>query len=185
MSKELDIDFYIRSPEIVAKDLIGKIIVKNKFAWVISETEWYGGSDDLASHAYKWKTSRNFPMFKTGAYSYVYLIYWMYHCFNIVTGDEWIPWAVLIRSVIPFSGIEKMRLNRNMFWKKIKGLSDGPGKFAQAFWIDKNHNCIDLISEKSPIKLYENNISKDLNIEATSRIWIKLAKDKLWRFVLK
>ena len=92
-------DFYNRSVVEVAQDLLGKTLVFFNFRGVITETEAYRGADDEASHAFKGPTPRSSIMYGPPGYSYVYLIYGLYHCLNIVTEAEGNPAAVLIRGL--------------------------------------------------------------------------------------
>jgi len=97
--KWLTKDFFMQNTLEVAEKLIWKIIqVWDKKA-MIYEVEAYKWKEDEASHAFGWKTKRNFPMFGEWWKTYIYLIYGMYHCLNITTDKKWIPWAVLIRWV--------------------------------------------------------------------------------------
>ena len=114
----LDYFFYKRDTVAVARQLLGKILVRNYngvlFKGIISETEAYGYKNDPASHAYCGITKRNEVMFGNCGISYVYLIYGYYYCFNIVAHKNDVSaGAVLIRSVIPISGIDIMLHLRN------------------------------------------------------------------------
>ena len=95
--------FYLRRARDVAPDLIGRILVHRldgvRLAGRILETEAYEGPGDRASHASRGRTRRTEPMFWRGGHSYIYLIYGMYHCFNVVTAGEGLPHAVLVRAV--------------------------------------------------------------------------------------
>src|SRR5689334_7638816 len=97
--KKLKQSFYERPTLLVAKELIGKILVFKQFQGIITETEAYFGFDDPASHAFKGVTPRSKVMFGPAGISYVYLIYGMYHCLNIVTEKIDFPAAVLIRGL--------------------------------------------------------------------------------------
>jgi DNA-3-methyladenine glycosylase len=123
--------FYQRSPEKVAKELLGKVFVKRDKELIITETEAYLGPEDLASHARFGPTDRTRIMWYEGGLVYVYLIYGMYELTNIVTGPKDVPGAVLLRAgTVPSTG-EKVT---------------GPGKFSQYLGItrgDKGQNLID------------------------------------------
>lgn len=162
-------DFYNRNTLIVAKQLLGKVLVRkigNKIIRAeIIETEAYCGPNDLACHASKGRTKRTEIMFGQPGHAYVYMIYGMYHCLNIVTEKENYPAAVLIR------GVERII---------------GPGKICRELKIDKNLNGVDIIKSK---KLWiEKGDSKSIKIQKTKRIGVDYAKeykDKLWRFILQ
>lgn len=119
-------DFFVRDTLTVAKELLGKNIVRNidgnKLIARIVETEAYIGPFDKAAHSYNnKKTQRNEVMFKDAGHAYIYFIYGMYYCFNIVTEEENKPCAVLIRAAQPIEGIEYMALNR--YNKRLSDLS--------------------------------------------------------------
>lgn len=187
----LGYDFYQKDAVSAAKDLLNKILVREingkKIMVKIVDTEAYMGAEDKASHAYaNKKTKRTETMFKKGGLAYIYLIYGMYYCFNIVTAEENNPHAVLIRAVEPLQGLEIIKENRKIKSKKIEELTNGPGKLSQALQIDKSLNGCDLVKSN---KLYLlNNEDKNIKIEAAPRVNIEYAeeyKDKKWRFYIK
>ena len=126
--------FYARKADLVAKDLLGTILVhrlkKKMYRARIVETEAYLGQKDLACHASKGRTKRTEVMFGPPGYAYVYFVYGMYDMFNIVTAEEGDPHAVLIRAAEPLDG-----------WKI--NLS-GPGKLTKAMKINRRYNGTDL-----------------------------------------
>lgn len=161
--------FYLRKTEKVAKDLLGKIIVKNIedniiLAGKIVETEAYLSQNDSASHSANGITKRNEAMFDEGGIIYVYKIYGIHHCINVVTEQDSIGSAVLIRAVEPLMGIEKMKKLRGT--ENIYNLCNGPAKLAQAFDFNIKDNSSSLFNSKLFIQQYEN-IGKSLII--TSR----------------
>ena len=185
--KPLPRSFYERYTIDVAKDLLGKLLVRkfpdNSFvAGVIVEDEAYRGEDDPASHAYRGLTPRNRVMFGKPGVAYVYFTYGMYHCLNIVTEPEGVPAAVLIRAVEPVYGIEKMMKFRGK--KDARNLTNGPGKLTMAFNITKELNGIDMTKDDI---LFVSNYDKypKFEIGVSSRIGIKVGLDKPWRFYIK
>ncbi len=176
MSK-LGLSFYQRPVLDVAPDLLGKILVHKNGNQTLSgrivEVEAYSGSDDPASHAYRGKTLRNAVMFGPGGFSYVYFIYGMYHCFNIVCSVVGEPSACLIRAIVPLEGIELMKRRR-----KSEKLADGPGKLCQAMGITRRQSEISL--NGSQIFLMDDGTK--LKFTLSPRIGIRFGKDKLWRF---
>ncbi len=180
----LDRRFYARDTVKVARDLLGKILVRrinnHRLSGMIVETEAYRSSDDPASHSYRGMTDRNRVMFGEVGYSYVYFTYGMYYCLNIVAKDaDTRAGAVLIRALEPLEGIDIMKKNR---MKELYNLTNGPGKLTQALMIDKSLNGIDVTKEGA---LYIINGYKIDEIEVTPRIGIKTALDKYWRFYIK
>ena len=188
---KLDYHFYQRDAVTVAKELLGKFLVREiddqKIIVKIVDTEAYMGAEDKASHAYNnKKTKRTKNMFARGGIAYIYLIYGMYYCFNIVTAAEDNPHAVLIRAVETVKGLELIKENRKIKSKKIEELTNGPGKLSQALKIDKSFDGCDLV-KSNKLYLIENEI-KNLNIKSVPRVNIDYAeeyKDKKWRFYIK
>lgn len=166
-------EFYERNTLDVAKDLLGKKLCRRindkVLSGIIVETEAYT-QDDPACHAFKGKTPRAITIFKKPGISYVYFIYGMYHCFNIVTEPEETAGAVLIRALEPLEPV----VNTN-----------GPGKLCRELFITREHNEIDLTNETSCLWI-ENGIEIPANkIHTTTRIGIKQAIDYPWRFYVK
>jgi len=179
--------FYERDTIIVARELLGKLLVHTigdkLLSGIIVETEAYRASDDPASHAYCGKTARNEPMFGSVGYSYVYFVYGNHFCLNIVAkakGQE--AGAVLIRAVEPVDGLAVMRRHRNQ--KNDYLLSNGPGKLTQALGISRQHNARDLICSKE-LYVVDSRIDVADQIVTSPRIGIKRASVFPWRFYLK
>ena len=153
---KLSKSFYKRDLLTVAKELLGKVLIKknpkNLLAANIIEVEAYNGEIDKAAHTYSGRTERNKVMFNEGGFLYVYLSYGVHHCCNIVTGFEEKGTAVLIRAVEPLKGLDMMIKNR--FSRKLKNdmeiinLTSGPGKVCKALGINKNHSGLDLTEDK-------------------------------------
>ncbi len=185
-------DFYNRNAVIVAKELLGKILVRRlngkEIQCMITETEAYMGPEDKACHAYNNKrTKRTDAMFKQGGHAYVYLIYGMYYCLNVVTGDIDKPEAVLIRAVDPITGLDTIVKNRKVKSNKVEDLTNGPGKLCQALRIDKQLNGYNLVNGKLLYIIRAQN-GQEHDIVSGKRINIDYAeeyKDKLWRFSIK
>ncbi len=186
----LELPFFQRDSITLAQELLGKLLVREidgvKIVTKIVETEAYMGAEDKAAHSYNnRRTPRTEVMFGRAGIAYVYIIYGMYYCLNIVAAKEGIPQAVLIRGVEPIEGLDILRKNRIIKSKKIQDLTNGPGKLCQALNIDKTLNGSDLILDN---KLYIiDNKEKHETISA-KRINIDYAgeyKDKLWRFYIK
>ncbi|MGN7361048.1 DNA-3-methyladenine glycosylase [Paenibacillus sp. SAF-054] len=157
----------------------------------IIETESYGGAEDQGSHAFgNRRTARTEVMFAAGGIAYVYLIYGMYSCLNVVVGDLDDPQAVLIRAVQPVSeqDEELMRRNRGLFSGKAANLSNGPGKLCRALRIDRSLNGCRLDQAAGPLRLESGDPVQDLPIVQCPRINIDYAGDyvsKPWRFYIE
>jgi len=179
-------EFYNRDTIKVAKDLPGKILVRVVNGKVISgtivESEAYRSTDDPASHSYRGKTERNSVMFGEVGHAYVYFTYGNHYCLNIVAKDEATPaGAVLIRAIEPIDGISLMHQYRKT--GNIYNLASGPGKLTQALKITKKQNGIDVTKKGELYVINGKDISKS-EIIATSRIGIRVALDKQWRFLI-
>ena len=183
-------DFYMRDGITVAKDLLGKIIYKKRedgkiFSGRIVEVEAYPGINDKGSHSYNnKKTKRNEKMFEEGGIAYIFLIYGMYQCFNVVVSRKDDPQCVLIRGIEPIENKELMWEVRKV--KKEKDLTNGPGKLTKALGITKEDNGEDLINGTN-IWL-EDDGYKIKDIIETTRIGIDYAEEdalKPWRFYIK
>lgn len=175
--------FYSRDTATVAKDLLGKRLVrqigKKTVSGIIIETEAYRHKDDPASHAFRRKTERNRAMFEEVGRAYVYFTYGMYFCFNVVARKPTVEaGAVLIRGIKPDQGIDIMKKNRGKDDEKI--LSDGPAKLTQAMDITRKHYGVDL-TKISEIYITEG-IEKRRKIFSNPRIGIRQATDNLWNF---
>ncbi|MFI5251051.1 MAG: DNA-3-methyladenine glycosylase [Bacteroidota bacterium] len=187
--RKLPRSFYLRSTLTVAKDLLGRYIVRKArgitLIGKIVEVEAYLGEKDPASHTYRGRTKRNEVMFKEGGHLYVYFTYGMHFCANIVTEEEGIGHAVLLRALEPVQGIEIMRKNRGFEEsdKNDKNLTNGPAKLCQALGIARAQNGVDLIGDT--IILAEGIQTKSSQILSSTRIGINEGKDKKWRFYLK
>lgn len=188
-------DFYKKNSVQLSKDLLGKILVRiidgKRISCRISEVEAYMGTIDKAAHSYSGKkTARTDVMFGEAGHLYVFFIYGMYSCANIVAADIDIPEAVLIRAGIPLEGFDEMAYRR--FKKKYselsnrekKNLADGPGKLCIAMSIDRKDNGEDLCSNTI---FLEDDGCRPI-ITAGKRIGIDYAEeaaDFLWRFYIK
>lgn len=196
----LDRDFYTRDTLTVAKELLGKVLVHEmnglKLAGRIVESEAYKGPEDKAAHSYGGKkTPRVEIMYNEGGYSYVFTIYGMYQCFNVVSEKAGKPQAVLIRALEPVDGLEEMVQNRygksykELNNTQIKGLTNGPGKLCMAMAIGKAQNKLDLCSRNGIDDLYVYNDGyRDFEMEASERINIDYAEEYIhmpWRFTIK
>jgi DNA-3-methyladenine glycosylase len=177
LSETLPREFYRRSTLDVARDLMGCFLVRRigrkTVRARIVETEGYVGEDDLACHASKGRTKRTEVMYGDPGHAYVYLIYGMYHCLNIVTEEKGFPAAVLVRAV-EVEGVPSKETN-------------GPGKLCRFLEIGRDLNGWDL-TRGAKLWLEPGEPVPGRNIQATRRIGVDYAKhckDYLWRFVAR
>ena len=192
--KRLDREYFVRDTKIVAKELLGKYLVREtkrrRMVGKIIEVEAYLGPNDKASHSYNYrKTERTRVMYEEPGTLYIYLIYGMHYCLNVITGPKGIPCAILIRQLFPIEGIEQMFENRNVkIGKNFKNLTDGPGKLCMALNITKeDFNGQDSCSNDSKLFFTQGEKIDYKNIKPNKRIGIDYAeedKDRLLRFTL-
>src|SRR5690349_18567832 len=167
--------FYARSTEIVARDLLGNVLVHGRAAGIIVETEAYPGGDDRASHSSRGITNRTRVIFGPPGHAYVYFIYGMYECLNIVAEPAGTAGCVLIRALEPVAGIEAMRRRRPAA-KGIEDLANGPGKLTLAMSITRSHYGADVTRGKLVVR--EPAEERSLEIVATPRIGITHCADR-------
>ncbi len=185
----LPTSFYTRPADAVAPDLLGRFIIRTlddgtKLIAQIIETEAYLGSPDRASHAHGGRrTPRNQPLYQPGGCAYVYFIYGMYECFNIVTGTADNGDAVLIRAAAPIRGEDLMLANRRRH-SRSRGnprhttpdfLMGGPGKLCQALLIDRSHNLHPI--HRPPLQITAGIPAAPAEIRTGPRIGIDYAGD--------
>ena len=181
----LNKEFYDSGTRSLARKLLGKVLVSETdeglTSGIIVETEAYLFKNDPACHAHKGQTKRNAPMFGQAGTSYVYLIYGMYYCFNVVSAKKGIGEAVLIRALEPLEGKDIMFSRRGV--KKEKDLCSGPGKLCDALAINKSHN--ELCLRKSVLRIKDAPDIKKFKIYQTTRIGINVGKDLPLRYYIK
>jgi DNA-3-methyladenine glycosylase len=184
-------EFYTR-PDVleVARDLLGtKLVVPNRSgkrtAGIIVETEAYRGPEDRASHAWNGRrTNRTETMYGIGGTAYVYFVYGMYNQFNVITNEENLPHAVLVRAVEPVEGLDVMRRRRP--GRSEYELTSGPGRLCIALGIDRGLDKADLLGDR--VWIEEGVSVSPRQIARGPRIGIDYAekwKDKPWRFWIK
>jgi DNA-3-methyladenine glycosylase len=143
MPAKLSEDFYLQKTEVIARKLLGKKLVRiyrgQRISGIITETEAYLGAEDRAAHSFGLrKTDRVQSMYLEGGHAYVYFIYGMHFCFNVVTRTSKHPEAVLIRALEPVEGIQWMERFRET--KEHKNLTTGPAKLCKALKITRDQD---------------------------------------------
>lgn len=173
----MDRTFYARDAARVARDLLGCELVHGPCRGKIVETEAYRGRSDPASHAVNGPTDRNRVMFGPPGRSYVYLCYGIHALFNVVTGTDGVPSAVLVRAVEPMEGRETMRERRGV---DDTALCSGPGKLCEAFGI----TCDDSDKALTGGALRIEQGPAPEQVERTGRIGVADGGDLLLRFLV-
>lgn len=166
-------NFYTKNTLIVARELLGKTLCRRDnnviYKGKIVETEAYT-QDELACHAFRGKTPRAKVLFEKGGTCYVYFIYGMHYCINVVTDNEGFGSAVLIRALEPLENISS---------------TNGPAKLTKAMNITTALNDLDMTDENSDLWIEDAPKIFDKNIIQTTRIGISAAKELPWRFYIK
>jgi len=163
MMNLLNQQFYRRKTDTVAKELLGKMLVRRlrdeTLGGVIVETEAYFGEDDPASRAFNGLKKYNRVMFEEPGRLFIYNVhkYWM---LNIIAHSDGVG-GILIRAIEPTSGIETMKRNRPV--KNPRDLTSGPGKLSLALDVDKSLNGLDVTTEASPVYVLDNDLSFDIS----------------------
>jgi DNA-3-methyladenine glycosylase len=180
--------FFERATRQVAQSLLGKVLVSLRdgelVAGRIVETEAYLGKDDPACHAARGMTPRNEVMFRSGGYCYVYLIYGMYHCVNVVTERAGFGSAVLIRAVEPLEGLDVMGARRGRACRRMEDLARGPGRLCQAFAIGRDLSGAHY-GDSREIWLEDGQPIRRADIGSSGRIGIREGEDLQLRFYEK
>jgi DNA-3-methyladenine glycosylase len=170
MPKILPRSFYLDSPKIVARALLGKLITHQlngeRLTGRITEIEAYLGLEDPASHSFIGKTPRNAVLFGPPGFAYVYFIYGMHYCLNFSCQPEGEPGGVLIRALEPIEGLDTMaRLRGLTTAAKPNQLTSGPGRLCQALGITRaNTNGLDVTRRGSPLVVSDDGCAMDMKI---------------------
>jgi DNA-3-methyladenine glycosylase len=183
-------DFFARDTLIVARDLLGRRLVRvldgARLAGRIVEVEAYVGEGDQASHARFGRTRRNAPMYGPPGHAYVYFVYGMHHCLNVVTGREGYPAAVLIRALEPLEGIEGMRARRG--GRPDAQLTSGPARLCQALDVDRQFDGADLCVPDALLFLEEDAAIPDGAVATSPRVGVRGDETAVtipWRFCVR
>jgi DNA-3-methyladenine glycosylase len=186
--------FYLQDTLTVARELLGKLLVHDApdgiTAGRIVEAEAYQGPQDRAAHSYNnLRSARTEVMYGPGGYAYVFMVYSMYCCFNVVTRPAGQPQVVLIRALEPVGGLELMARRRGcgaLAVTNIRNLSNGPGKLCQAMGITRALNGEDLCGGR--LYIADDGVTiGESDVCRTPRVNIDYAgeaRDYLWRFLV-
>jgi DNA-3-methyladenine glycosylase len=180
--------FYDRDPRELAPELLNKVLVSTeagtRVAARIVEVEAYRGSADPASHAYRGRTPRNATMFGRPGHLYLYFVYGMLWCANVVAAappDD--AGAVLLRAATPLDGLDLMRARRPAA-RRDRELCAGPARLADAFGLDRAHDGVDLV--RGPFAVHDDGTPPPARPVRTTRVGLRAGRgdrDRLRWFV--
>ncbi|HVK20270.1 MAG TPA: DNA-3-methyladenine glycosylase [Actinokineospora sp.] len=172
-------------PVIAAKRLLGCVIESRTDEGTVAvrlvEVEAYRGGDDPASHCYRGRTPRNEVMFGPAGYLYVYFVYGMHFCANVVSLTDGVPGAVLIRAGEVVSGMDIAR-SRRPGSRNDHELAKGPARLTTVLGLERPHNGVDLTDPDSPVRLLAGEPVPAENIAVGPRVGVAVAMDVPWRF---
>jgi DNA-3-methyladenine glycosylase len=200
MSIRLSRSFFVRDTRVVARELLGMKLVRllpdgSRLDGIITETEAYR-AEDAASHSYRGRTERNASMYLQPGTAYVYFTYGMHYCFNIVTEPPGQACAVLVRSLAPVSGIDVMRLNRQLNCRgdsdrrsiPLHDLCRGPARLCKALGIDRGFDGYNLHQRASLLFVEKGEPMCDDLVDTSSRIGVsgdEVSVALKWRWYIK
>jgi DNA-3-methyladenine glycosylase len=170
-------DFFARSVQEVAPDLIGTTFLSAGAGGVVVEVEAYD-HEDPAAHGYGGRTQRNASMFGPPGHAYVYRSYGIHWCVNFVCEDVGVAAAALIRALEPTHGVDVMRARRGV--EDVRALCSGPGKLCQALGITGEHDGLPL--DRPPFELLPR--AEPVSVVRSPRVGITKAVDEPWRYTL-
>ena len=173
--------FYRRDPREVAPELLNKVLVHGDRSGRIVEVEAYCGSEDPGSHAFRGRTARNATMFGPPGLLYVYLSYGMHWCANAVCGEEGEGVAVLLRALVPLTGLDEMRAARGPS-RRDRELCAGPGRLCQALGIGKAHDGADLVTTDRGVRIVDDGTPPPDEPGNSRRIGLTAGSEHPWRW---
>ena len=186
-SPPLPVEFFNRDPRRVARDLLGKLLVRRLGHQIliarIVETEAYLGANDPAAHSFSGRTPRNEVIFGPPGYAYVYFIYGNHYCLNVSCLPDGEAGGVLFRAVEPLAGIAAMAKARSLSASPAHHLTNGPGKLCQALSITREQNGLNLTDSTQPLYLAADDFPKP-KVKVTPRIGITKAADLKLRYLI-
>jgi DNA-3-methyladenine glycosylase len=189
--RPLDRAFFARDPRLVARELLGKVLVRRSGRQLLTgrvvEVEAYLGEDDPAAHSAAGRTARNSVLFGPPGHAYVYFIYGNHYCLNVSCEPQGLAGGILFRALEPIAGIEEMARARGAAitgQRDLTQLTSGPGRLAQAFGITRERdNGCDLTSRRSSLWIGTDGFQAG-KILTTLRIGIAKAAERPLRYVL-
>jgi DNA-3-methyladenine glycosylase len=184
-------ELYLGSPDVVARALLGKLLVRTSEPMVgrIVEVEAYFGERDPAAHSFAGKTARNAVLFGPPGHAYVYFIYGMHFCLNVSCEPDGRAGCILVRALEPLCGLEAMALGRGLAAtvhsrKAMISLTSGPGRLCQAFGVTRERdNGVDLTAPQSDLQIQDDGfVAREVLV--TPRIGITKDAERAARFLI-
>jgi DNA-3-methyladenine glycosylase len=167
------------APSLIGRHLVRRFADGSEARVRLVETEAYR-SDDPASHSFRGPTARNRTMFGPAGHLYVYLIYGMHHCLNVVTGGPEPASAVLLRAAEPLENLTMLEANRGV--TDVRALCRGPGRLAQALAVDRSFDGIDLLTS-DVLWIEPGTPVPRSRLTVTPRVGISVATERPWRWL--
>lgn len=178
-SRQLTREELAVDPVDAAQLLLGSFLEAGGVRVRIVEVEAYRGGDDPASHCYRGQTPRNEVMFGPAGFLYVYFVYGMHFCANVVSLTDGVPGAVLLRAGEVVSG-EDVAFSRRPASRSTAELAKGPARLCKVLGLDRTQNGVDLTSPDSPVRLYAGEPAGQ--VFSGPRVGVAVAMDVPWRF---
>jgi DNA-3-methyladenine glycosylase len=186
--------FFNRDPRVVARELLGKLIVRREgrqqLAGRIVEVEAYLGAGDLAAHAAAGNTARNSVLWGPPGHAYVYFIYGVHYCLNISCLPDGEAGCILVRALEPVSGIAEMAEARELSdidyvsVRDLRKLASGPGKLCEALGITRpRDNGKDMLASRSDLQVASDGF-RVADVAVTQRIGITKSAEMPLRYII-
>jgi DNA-3-methyladenine glycosylase len=179
--RQLRRDELAGDPLVVARRLLGTVLRAGDVAVRLVEVEAYRGRDDPASHCYRGRTERNAVMFGPAGHLYVYFVYGMHFCANVVAESDGVPGAVLLRGGEVISGLAEAHRRRPTA-RSTNELAKGPARLTSVLGLDRADNGVDLTDPGAPVRLLAGDPVADDQVAAGPRVGVASAMDEPWRF---
>jgi DNA-3-methyladenine glycosylase len=179
--RQLTRDDLAVDPVDVARLLLGCLLVTDEVTVRLVEVEAYRGFDDPASHCYRGRTDRNAVMFGPAGHLYVYFVYGMHFCANVVALTDDVPGAVLMRAAEVVDGIDTARARRPAARTDAE-LARGPARLTSVLGLDRSHNGLDLTDPATPVRLCLGDPVPDEDVRTGPRVGVASAMEVPWRW---
>jgi DNA-3-methyladenine glycosylase len=180
-SRQLTRDELAVDPLDAAKLLLGCELEAGDVRVRLTEVEAYRGGDDPASHCYRGRTPRNDVMFGPAGHLYVYFVYGMHFCANVVALVDGVPGAVLLRAGEVVAGVDAAKARRPSA-RSVAELAKGPARLTAVLDLDRDDNGLDLTDPGSPVRLLAGDPVPPESIRTGPRVGVAVAMDVPWRF---